>query len=76
MMTKKKKGHWPAGKRRKLPTGTSVVRALRRLVDRLGLRPSARLIGVDPRTVKRWMTEERYPSAEEVRMIHGADAQC
>ena len=70
------KGHWPAGKRRKPPTGTSVVRMLRRLTDRLGLRPTARLIGVDPRTIKRWMTEERYPDVEEVGRIKSAHEQC
>jgi len=49
---------------------------LRRLTDRLGLRPTARLIGVDPRTIKRWMTEERYPDVEEVGRIKSAHEQC
>ena len=65
------KGHWPAGKRRKPPTGRSVRTMLGVSVRQRGLRATARLLGVDPRTVARWQREERYPDAEEVGRIVG-----
>lgn len=70
MAKAKVKGHWPLGKRRKPPTGVSVKGSLSASVRQRGLRATARALGVDPRTVKRWMTAERYPDSEEVTRIH------
>lgn len=66
------KGHWPKGKRRKPPVGISVKSVLRASVRQRGLRATARALGVDPRTVKRWMNAETFPNAEEVERIVGA----
>lgn len=63
------RGHWPAGKLRKPPTGIAVVRALKSLIAANGLRPTARALQVDPRTVSRWAKEERFPDAEEAKRI-------
>lgn len=66
------KGHWPDGKLRKPPTGTDVTRIIGHNIQRHGrggVVATAKLLGVSQRTLRRWASGERYPSAEEVKMI-------
>lgn len=63
------RGHWPAGKRRKEPTGLPVGELLAASIARRGLRGTGRALGVDTRTVGRWRRGERHPDAEEAARI-------
>lgn len=64
------KGHWPEGKRRKPPTGIGVKRVLAASVRQRGVAATARLLGSSARTIRRWITGERYPNIAECRRIH------
>jgi len=69
------RGHWPAGQRRHAGRGVLILIArLRRATRRnarqpVSLRRAAREIGVCDRTVRRWLAEVDYPSAEHSKKI-------
>jgi len=72
--TSTKKGHWPAGKRRNNPRGWSLLLGrLKKYVDqRASLKETARAIGVNDRTLRRWLAGEDVPgegSAAQVRHL-------
>ncbi|MDY3555287.1 helix-turn-helix transcriptional regulator [Gemmata sp. JC717] len=68
-----RRGHWPAGVPRKPLVDARAAALLRRAIEQRGARATAALLGVDQRTVRRWASGERHPSAEEVARIRELD---
>lgn len=63
------RGHWPRGKRRN-PDGAKVLDIIRRVYrHHKSLRYIARLVGVDHRTINRWLHGEDYPSPARAAVI-------
>lgn len=63
------KGHWPRGKRRHA-AAPDVMRDLRDAYREVGsLRVIAKLVGVDHRTVNRWLKGEDRPAPEHVETL-------
>lgn len=65
------RGHWPRGKWRKPPTTESKAAAalLKHEAERRGRNATARLLGVDPRTLGRWLRGERHMDATDVARV-------
>ena len=63
------RGHWPRGTRRHPKPDGRMMRAFTRLVCSAGLRPVARRLKVDHRTVYRWLYEDDYPSQANAARI-------
>lgn len=64
----KPRGHWPKNKRRN-PPATLLLARLRRILKhpipgKISRRAIAKKIGVDTRTLCRWLSGEDYPSQE------------
>jgi hypothetical protein len=66
-----KRGHWPKGKKRNNPRGwTMLLERLKKYVaQRSTLRGTAAAIGVDPRTLGRWLKGEDVPGDEAAAQI-------
>jgi hypothetical protein len=67
----KAKGHWPRGVRRTQVRDANVLIARLRKSVRQGLsrRKAAAKVGVNDRTVRRWMAKVDYPSAERAERL-------
>ena len=71
----KTRGHWPKGRRRNPEDGVKLVltrtrRALRRLIPgQVSRKALARVVGVSPRTISRWLAGEDYPSARSLQKL-------
>jgi len=65
------RGHWPRGKRRKPPTPESDAASalLKQEAERRGRNATARLLGVDPRTLGRWLRGERHMDDADVAKL-------
>ncbi len=67
------KGHWPAGKRRNPAPPRGFVAALRRSLNRRGVRGTGAAIGVDPRAIYRWIDGTHFPAPEIVLTVMGLE---
>lgn len=69
-MSAPRRGHWPRGKRRSaaaLPPG--LRRRLAALVEATSWREAGRRLRADPRTLRRWLEGEDWPSAERLAAL-------
>lgn len=65
-------GHWPAGKRRStIPAKErrALLARLKRAVRQKSARAVARRLGYSDSTIRRWLSGEDWPSAEDARRI-------
>lgn len=76
-----RRGHWPKGKRRSNISREYlrvILRHLERTLEYPGLsqRGLARHVGVSEKTVRRWLSEECWPSEEFLEALEDWIDQC